>query len=181
MFNRIVKVGSCVIALALPVLAQDAVPRKAPSVTLAPVPLTNVTRGRANNVDLQFRVGGGFHINSNQPSEEYLIPTSLKVDPPTDIAIGKITYPPGHEMSFAFAPEEKISVYTGDFTVSVSVRPLASVIPSKYEVRGTLKYQACDNAACYPPKTLPVQFEVKVVKAPPAKNKNPAQSPHVHS
>jgi hypothetical protein len=25
-------------------------------------------------------------------------------------------------------------------------------------VNGTLRYQACDNASCYPPKTLPVQI-----------------------
>jgi uncharacterized membrane protein len=48
-------------------------------------------------------------------------------------------------------------------------------------LRGELKYQACDNAACYPPKKLPVQFEVRVVKGTFASGKkNPAQSPHVH-
>jgi hypothetical protein len=50
----------------------------------------------------------------------------------------------------------------------------------KYIVRGTLKYQACDNAACYPPRQLPVSFDVKIAKAPPAPHKNPAQSPHAH-
>jgi hypothetical protein len=72
-------------------------------------------------------------------------------------------------------------VYTGDFTVDVVVRPLHSVPKGKYTIRGTLKYQACDNAACYPPKQLPVSFEIKVSKAPPAPRKNPAQSPHAHS
>ncbi len=65
--------------------------------------------------------------------------------------------------------------------MAVSVRPLASVLPGKYVLRGNLKYQACDNAACYPPKQLPVQFEVKVVKAPPPPRKNPGQSPHIHT
>jgi hypothetical protein len=27
-----------------------------------------------------------------------------------------------------------------------------------HTVNGTLRYQACDNAACYPPKSLPVQM-----------------------
>ena len=148
---------------------------------MTPVPLTSVTRGKANSVELLFRVETGFHVNSNQPSAEYLIPTSLKLDPPTDIAIGKITYPPGQEMSFAFAPDEKFSVYTGDFSLSVNIRPLTSVLPSKYEIRGNLRYQACDNAACYPPKNLPVRFQVKVIKAPPPPRKNPAQSPHAHT
>lgn len=154
---------------------------KVPSVTMAPAGVTTVTRGKANAVELQFRVGPGFHINSNRPTEQYLIPTALKLDAPTDIVIGKITYPEGELRSFAFAPDEKLSVYAGDFAVEVSVRPLSSVLPSTYEFRGTLKYQACDNAACYPPKQLPVRFEVKVVKAPTGPIKNPAQSPHAHS
>jgi hypothetical protein len=143
--------------------------------------VAKITRGKATSIDLPFRVASDYHINSSKPAAEYLIPTTLKLTPPTDIVVGKITYPPSQEMSFAFAPDEKLSVYTGDFTVSVQVRPLSTVLPSKYELRGTLRYQACDNAACYPPKTLPVSFEVQVVKAPPPPAKNPAQSPHVHN
>jgi len=164
--------------LAAPLPGQESFAKKNPSVTMSPAPITTVTRGKANTVTLQFHVQSGFHINSNTPAAEYLIPTTLKLDPPTDIVVGKTTYAPGKEMSFAFAPDEKLSVYSGDFTVLVSVRPLSSVLPSKYEVRGTLHYQACDNAACYPPKNLPVKFAVKVVKAPAARKKNPAQSPH---
>ena len=104
----------------------------------------------------------------------------IQVIAPTDIAVGKITYPAGEEMSFPFSPDEKLSVYTGEFPLTVVIHPLTSVAPGKYLLRGELKYQACDNAACYPPKKLPVEFEVKVVKAPPPHRSNPAQSPHVH-
>jgi hypothetical protein len=162
-------------------IAQDDIPgRKTPSVTMSPVPTMSVTRGKSATVELSFRVGSGFHINSNTPKSEFLIPTSLRLNAPTDIVIG-VKYPAGEDRSFPFAPDEKLNVYTGDFTLAVSVRPLASVLPSKYVLRGTLKYQACDNAACYPPKQLPVEFEVKVVKAPPPHRKNPGQSPHVHT
>jgi hypothetical protein len=119
-------------------------------------------------------------VNSNLPKSEFLIPTVLKLSAPTDIVIGRVTYPAGSEMSFAFAPEDKLSVYSGEFPVVVEVRPLAEVIPAKYMIRGELKYQACDNAACYPPKKLPVQFEVKVIKGPPPRRRNPGQSPHIH-
>jgi Disulphide bond corrector protein DsbC len=165
----------------LPLLAQDAPVRKIPAVTVAPIPLTEITRGKTNSIELDFRVPSGYHINSNKPSAEYLIPTSLRLDVPTDILVGKIEYPDGQEMSFAFAPDEKLSVYTGDFSVTLHVRPLSSVLPGKYDFHGELKYQACDNAACYPPKKLPVRFEVNVLKAPKPKAKNPAQSPNIHN
>src|SRR5438270_9136383 len=119
---------------------------------MAPPPLTSVTQGKPGTVTLDFRVARGFHINSNKPTSEFLIPTALKLEAPTDIVLGKVTYPEGQEMSFPFSPDEKLSVYTGDFAVSVSVRPLAHVLLGKYVFRGNLRYQACDNAACYPPK-----------------------------
>ena len=161
--------------------AQDMPGRKVPSVTMSPVSIATITRGKPGKVELTFRIGSGFHINSSTPRAEYLIPTALKLAPPTDIVVGKISYPPGEDASFPFAPDEKLSVYSGEFTLGVTVRPLASVMPGKYVLRGNLKYQACDKAACYPPKQLPVEFEVKIVKGTsPVPKKNPAQSPHVH-
>jgi len=179
--RRLTKAALVAILCFVALLAQEPPGRKAPSITMLPAPIAGITRGKPNPVELVFRVESGFHVNSNQPSAEYLIPTQLRLDPPTDIAIGKITYPPGQETSFAFAPDDKFSVYTGDFTLSVDVRPLSSVLPTKYEIHGNLRYQACDNAACYPPKNLPVRFEVNVLKAPRPPKKNPPQSPHAHS
>jgi len=178
LLKRVVASLPLVLLVALRLGAQDAFAKKAPSVTMMPVPTAHLTRGQANIINFNFRVQSGFHINSNKPSAEYLIPTTLRLDPPTDLMVGKITYPPGEEMSFAFAPSEKLSVYSGEFTVSASVKPLSSVLYGQYEFHGTLRYQACDNAACYPPKNLPVRFQVKVVKPPPPPRKNPAQSPH---
>jgi Disulphide bond corrector protein DsbC len=154
---------------------------KAPSVTVAPVPLVTAPRTVQTKVNLNFRVARGFHVNSNTPKSEFLIPTSLKMDVPTDIALGKIEYPPGKDLAFPFSPDEALNVYTGDFTVAVTVHPLESVVPGKYVMHGVLRYQACDNAQCFPPKNLPVSFDVKVVKEAPHGHKNPAQSPHVHN
>ncbi len=167
--------------LAATALSFSQTPGQAPSITMAPIPLATAQRAKATMVDLNFRVPPGYHINSNTPKSEFLIPTALKMDLPTDIILGKIEYPAGEEASFPFSPDEKLSVYTGDFTIAVAVHPLHSVVPGKYVMHGVLRYQACDNAACYPPKTLPVSFEVKVVKEPPEHHANPAQSPHIHN
>ena len=154
---------------------------KTPAVSMAPIPPVTVARGKAANVALDFRVVHGFHINSNTPHSEFLIPTTLKIDAPTDIVVGKVAYPEGKDVSFPFSPDEKLSVYSGDFRVALAVRPLHTVVPGKYAFHGNLKYQACDNAQCYPPKQLPVNFEVKVIKGVESSGKrNPAQSPHAH-
>jgi Disulphide bond corrector protein DsbC len=160
--------------------AQDAPTLKGPVVTMAPAPVITVTQGKSAKVPLSFRVVKGYHINSNKPKSEFLIPTALKISATTDIVISRISYPAGQDMSFPFAPDEKLNVYNGDFQVDVLVRPLRTVQVGKYVVRGNLKYQACDNAACYPPKQLPVSFDVRIAKAPPRVRKNPPQSPHAH-
>jgi hypothetical protein len=173
------RVGVALAVLAVLAAAESA-GKRAPSVTVAPVDPLTVTRGRAGSVSLHFRVAPGFHINSNTPKSEFLIPTTLRIDAPTDIAITRLRYPAGKDMSFPFAPDEPLNVYSGDFTVTMAVRPLHTVFPGKYAIHGELKYQACDNAACYPPKKLPVDFDVKVLKNGSTGGKNPAQSPHAH-
>lgn len=161
--------------------AQDNFGPKTPAVQMAPAPVVTAIQGKSASVPLSFRVLSGYHINSNRPKSDFLIPTVLKVEATTDIVIGRTTYPEGQDMTFPFDPDEPLNVYTGDFQVNVLVRPMLSVQVGKYVVRGTLKYQACDNSACYPPKQLPISFDVKIAKAPPAPRKNPAQSPHSHS
>ena len=69
-------------------------------------------------VNLNFRVASGFHINSNTPKSEFLIPTGLKMDLPTDIVLGKIDYPAGKDLTFPFSPDEKLNVYSGDFAIN---------------------------------------------------------------
>jgi Disulphide bond corrector protein DsbC len=173
-------------SLALLVLMSAASARaqlgKSPSVSMAPVSTVTAPQATRTIVPLNCRVASGFHINSNTPKSEFLIPTALKMDPPTDIVLGKIEYPEGKDLVFPFSPDEKLNVYSGDFSVNLTVHPLSSVVPGKYVMRGVLRYQACDNAQCFPPKTLPVSFEVKVVKgAPGPRRSNPRQSPHIHN
>jgi hypothetical protein len=177
---RAAKISFLAVLLSAPLLAQEFSAHRAPSVKLTSAGVTNIRRGKPGNVTLHFEVESGYHVNSNTPSAEFLIPTALKLTAPTDIVIGRITYPRGQEMSFAFAPDEKLSVYSGGFDVGVVVRPLAGVVAARYAIHGQLKYQACDQAACYPPKQLPVDFGIQVLKGPPPARRNPAQSPHIH-
>jgi hypothetical protein len=140
-----------------------------------------VSSSKSSPVELRFEVTQGNHINSNKVSSELLIPTRLKLSPATDINIGRVEYPPGKEYSFAFAPDEKLSVYTGPFVINALVTATRVAYPGNYAVHGELQYQACSNRACYPPKKLPIMFPVKVVRSSSySGRRNPRQSPHIH-
>ena len=114
------------------------------------------------DVEMDFQVKPGFHINSNKPGSDLLLPTVVKLSPPTNIGVGSLEYPPGREQSFEFSPSEKLSVYTGDFTVTAKVGAAKNMPAGRFRVHGFLTYQACDDRACYPPTKLPIAFDVKV-------------------
>ncbi|MCU1323602.1 MAG: hypothetical protein JWM43_3251 [Acidobacteriaceae bacterium] len=113
-----------------------------------------VKAGKPSMVELHFRVRDGFHVNSHTPKSELLIPTVLKLQPADGVKAAEIMYQAGTSYSFAFEPKEKLDVYTGAFTVKVPVFANAG----EHTIDAALRYQACDNAACYPPKTLPLQI-----------------------
>lgn len=137
-----------------------------------------IVPGKPTPVELRFKVKDGFHVNSNQPKSDLLIPTALKLDVPTDLAAGSIVYPPGKDISFPFDPSEKLNVYTGDFTVKAKLAAAHTASAGNFTVHGTLRYQACSDNACYPPRDAPVDFDVHVAKAARAHSTTP-QSPHI--
>jgi hypothetical protein len=113
----------------------------------------SVKAGKPGVLELHFRVVDGFHVNSHTPKSELLIPTKITLQPASGVKAGELEYPAGTAYTFSFDPSEKLDVYTGAFTVKVPVVAEAGA----HTVDGTLRYQACDHAACYPPKSLPVQ------------------------
>ncbi len=113
----------------------------------------SVAAGKRGVLELHFRVVDGFHVNSHTPKSELLIPTRIELQPATGVKAEAVEYPAGTSYSFSFDPTEKLDVYSGDFTVKLPVVAEAGT----HTVDGTLRYQACDHAACYPPKSLPVQ------------------------
>ncbi len=153
--------GCLLVLLASPVLAQ--LPGTSqPSVLVAPVGDVHLRPGQTAKVELDFRVSPNFHINSSKPNSNLLIPTALTLIAPKPLEIAAIQYPPGEEQSFPFAPNEKLSVYTGDFAIVTVLKIPPHAAASSFHVGGELYYQACDKNACYPPKKVSVDFNVTV-------------------
>jgi hypothetical protein len=128
-------------------------PVKAKSYVLYAAEAQTVAAGKSAVLELRFHVVDGYHVNSHTPKSELLIPTVLKLDAVDGVKAGALEYPAGKAYSFSFDPAEKLDVYAGDFIVKLPVVATAG----EHTINGTLRYQACDNAACYPPKSVPVQ------------------------
>ncbi len=133
-------------------------------VEVAPIGTVQVRAGSTKDVNLDFRIGSEYHINSHTPKSPLLIPTVLKLTVPGQVTVADVKYPAGQEMTFPFSPDEKLSVYSGDFTINALLKAAPTVAAGTYPVKGELRFQACDHSACYPPRSIPVQFQVTVVK-----------------
>ncbi len=118
-----------------------------------------VKGGREQRVELRFRVEPGFHINSHTPKDGLLIPTVLALESGRRSGVDVLgeAYPAGEPFRLAVGDGETLDVYQGEFRVTV--RMIAD--PGESTLLGSLHYQACDNAACFPPKTLAVRVAVK--------------------
>jgi hypothetical protein len=112
-----------------------------------------VEAGKPADVELAFQVADGLHINSHSPYATEMIPTTLMVQPLPQVRIGRMQYPADAKYAFDFAPREMLSVFTGDFVVTMH---LTAMRAGTYSLNGLLDYQACDNLQCYPVKTLPI-------------------------
>lgn len=183
--NLLAVLGLCLVFPGVAARAQqdDLSAKSRTFVSADPVDTVFVRPGHSTPVTFTFHVTPGYHINSNKPIAEELIPTQVHFSlPGSDIVIGRIQYPPGQLMSFPFDPTQKLSVYSGAVNVKGLVVSPPSASTDTYTVHGELKYQACDNNACYPPKKLPFAFNVKVGTKPRSgKRARPnAQSPHIH-
>jgi Thiol:disulfide interchange protein DsbD, N-terminal len=151
-------------------------------VTSEPIEAVHVTMGKSTPVAFTFHIKPGFHVNSHQPTQPQLIPTNLMFSPPEDLVIAKKQYPEGELAMFPFDPSNKLSVYAGDIVVRAVVLAAPKAGAGNYTVHGELKYQACDSSTCYPPKILPIQFDVKLSSGMRSSRARPnAQSPHIHN
>jgi len=92
-----------------------------------------------------------------------LIPTALHLTGVEPVKIAAVNYPAGQDVSFPFAPTEKLNVYSGDFAITAVVKASAKATNGTYPVSGELRFQACDRSACYPPRSIPVKFDVTVL------------------
>jgi Disulphide bond corrector protein DsbC len=107
-------------------------------------------------VELHFAVDPGFHINSHTPYEKSFIPTQLIVAEPAGLTVKQVDFPPGTDYSLASFPNEKLSVYTGEFVVRAHLKARAG----EHLIQAQLRYQACDAMACFPPRKAPVAVDV---------------------
>ena len=112
--------------------------------------------GKAQTIELHFRINEGLHVNSHEPRQKSLIRTELIEVEPAGVKIAAVDFPQGSDYAFPADPSEKLSVYTGEFVLKMHL----TVERGNRLMQGALRYQACDAHTCFPPRNLPVSVDV---------------------
>jgi len=115
-----------------------------------------VPAAKPTKINLHFRIAPGLHINSHTPKEEELIPTTFSIPEGFGVQLIAAVYPPGEEFILPLDPKNKLNVYSGEFNLQARIVATAG----DHLVEAKLRYQACDNSACMPPKSIPVAIYV---------------------
>lgn len=138
-------------------------------VSLEPAP-----RGQTFDAAVAVEIANGFHMNSHKPSEDYLIPTTLTVDPPAGIRVLDEVYPAGELKEFSFSKDKPLDVYSGSVTLKLKLAVDEKAVLGGTSIPVTLRYQACNDNACLPPVKVPVVLRVNVAAAgTPARHIHP--------
>jgi hypothetical protein len=99
-------------------------------------------------------------------------PIQLALQQPSGIEFQPAIYPQSKEL-YLEAIKEHVPVFAGKFRISQDL----TVTPSKasdairavfskertISITGELKYQACDKTICYPPTSVPVKWELRIL------------------
>jgi len=124
-----------------------------------------VARGMDLQVAVVVKIRNGFHMNARQVTEDYLIPTDLRIEPPAGFKLGTIAYPKGELKTFSFSKNKQLNVYTDTVIIRMPLTVLASAPLGAQHFPMKLHYQACSDEICLPPVTKDVDTTINVVAA----------------
>lgn len=142
-------------ALLPPLSAQSS-----PPLAVAALPRVTAVRNAAAMVRLPVQLRNGYHVNSHTPSESYLVPLRLDWNsPPLEVLEIGYPQPQTHTYSFSAKP---LSVYTTDFAITTRFGVPATAPLGMTVVSGKLRYQACNDSSCLPPRTVEVKVSIDI-------------------
>ena len=115
-------------------------------------------RGAVASETLKVTVLPGFHVNSDKPKDEYLIPLKLSwTSGPLEVK--SISYPKPEEVKVG---TDLLAVFTGKFEIQTQFKAPDNAPPGNITLSGKLRYQACNHEMCFRPASIEVTVPVNI-------------------
>ena len=130
--------------------------------TVGEIQPVRVKAGQSVEVKLPLELKAGYHVQSNMPTEDYLIPLKVTWNP-GPLTAGAVAYPKPKFEKYVF-DEKPLSVFTEDFVVSTRFTASPSATAGPATATGKVRYQACTDKMCLPPRNVELTVKVTIVK-----------------
>lgn len=102
-----------------------------------------------------------YHINSNKPKDDFLIPTELIVKS-NNARVVSVSYPEAKDVTFSFS-DETVSVFDGVEFIGAVLKISESAKIGKIEIPLEISYQACNDESCMAPTSVFDTLRIEVV------------------
>ncbi|MGH9945997.1 MAG: protein-disulfide reductase DsbD N-terminal domain-containing protein [Pyrinomonadaceae bacterium] len=119
-----------------------------------------VRRGAVARGTIVLEIPKELHVNSNKPNTEYAIPTTVRITG-NGLRVGAITFPRGKNLKFQFS-EDFINVYEGTVFFPFKITVPRNFRGNSIKLKAVVRYQACTNEVCYPPRSKTVDLTARV-------------------
>ena len=120
-----------------------------------------VKKGRIARASVVMDIPSGLHVQSSKPLDKFLVATKLDVETPSGMKVGPISYPRALMRKLKFS-KGNVAVYEGRAVVRFNVTVPANYSGGSGEIKGKLRFQACNDEACFPPVTREVKMWLNV-------------------
>jgi hypothetical protein len=128
--------------------------------TVTPPQKLTGKRNQVITADFKVELRSGYHVNSDKPSDPYLIPLKFTWGQGAAQATETI-FPKPVLLKFSFS-EQPLSVFEGDFKITTKFKIPADAPAGGGKLNGKLRYQACNDKMCLPPRTLDVTVPLEI-------------------
>jgi thiol:disulfide interchange protein DsbD len=112
--------------------------------------LDNVHPGSEVKIAVKVDIEKDWHINSNRPKEDFLIPSELKIESETPFLLINTYFPEAKDIKLGFS-DELLSVYEGEIIIGALIKVPDELPPGEYKLIIDFGYQACNNFTCLAP------------------------------
>lgn len=120
-----------------------------------------VKKGRVVRASVVMDIPSGLHVQSNKPLDKFLVATKLDVETPSGMNVGPITYPRALMRKLKFS-KNTVAVYEGKAMIRFNVTVPANYSGGSGDIKGKLRFQACNDESCFPPITREVKMWLNV-------------------
>ena len=120
-----------------------------------------IKKGRVVRASVVMDIPAGLHVQSSKPLDKFLIATKLDVETPPGMKVGPVSYPRALMRKLKFS-KNTVAVYEGKSIVRFNVTVPANYSGGSGEIKGKLRFQACNDESCFPPVTREVKMWLNV-------------------